>query len=190
MDIIQFLAIIVSQTTNWHKDNRVFFRIITHRALNLWGTLDVSDGVQESLGNIDRINTINIVAANLFCNTAEQYVLHCYTVTGSAYRRTRVCSIWVFITITVYIEFIAFAFVIVTASLIHLSSIVTDVNITHLVQMCSVQNNCEDLKNTKLIPRCWWSPYGTMPHVAMNDSMPRGLRKTQSVYHRAKPVSI
>ena len=141
----------------------------------------MSNGVQESLGNIDRINTINIVAANLFCNTAEQYVLQAFPT---------VCSILVFITITVYIEFIAVAFVIVTASLIHLSSIVTDVNITHLLQMGSVQNNWEDLKNTKLIPRRWWSPYGTMPHVAMNDSMPRGLRKTQSVYHRAKPVSI
>ena len=42
----------------------------------------------------------------------------------------------------------------------------------------------------KLIQRRVWSRCNNVArHLAMNDSMPRGLGKTHDVYHQAKPVS-
>ena len=66
------------------------------------------------------------------------------------------------------------------------------------IQHCHRCEHYSSFAELKIIGRKTWNspkpkdlcgPDVTMPHVAMNDSMPRGLRKTHSVYHQAKPVS-
>ena len=59
-----------------------------------------------------------------------------------------------------------------------------------LLIFCRVQNNWEENMKLTQAQRLVCGPDVTMPHVAMNDSMPRRLQKTHSVYHQAKPVSI
>ena len=67
------------------------------------------------------------------------------------------------------------------------------------IQHCHRCEHYSSFAELEIIGRKTWNspklkdlcgPDVTMPHVAMNDSMPRGLQKTHSVYHQAKPVSI